>query len=204
MSLGLFFDYLGVRPNAEKAADAAMTINMDFGDQGGLYLLQLENGVLNNTAGVKAENADATVTLSRSTLDGIMLGEETFRAGPEQRRPEGRWRFRQAGGAGLLPRHLPVLVQHRHALSGIEPAALVAGSSCGCFAAKSRLAERQVRPAGAPSKIDGLGEPPFRPLLARRLKPVQAPDALDPLHLEAREDHPANQTSRVPMAVGGV
>ncbi len=78
MSLGLFFDYLGVRLNAEKAADAAMTLNMDFGDQGGLYLLQLENGVLNNTAGVKAENADATVPLSWSTLDGIMLGEETL------------------------------------------------------------------------------------------------------------------------------
>lgn len=78
MSLDLFFDYLGVRLNAEKAAGATMTINMDFGDQGGVYLLQLENGVLNNTAGVKADNADATVTLSRSTLDGIMLGEEPF------------------------------------------------------------------------------------------------------------------------------
>lgn len=78
MSLDLFFDYLGVRLNAERAGEAAMTINMDFGDGGGTYLLQLENGVLNNTAGVKAEDADATVTLSRATLDGIMLGEESF------------------------------------------------------------------------------------------------------------------------------
>lgn len=78
MSLGLFFDYLGVRLNAEKAGDAAMTINMDFGDQGGTYLLQLENGVLNNTEGVKADDADATVTLTRATLDKIALGEESF------------------------------------------------------------------------------------------------------------------------------
>jgi alkyl sulfatase BDS1-like metallo-beta-lactamase superfamily hydrolase len=78
MSLDLFFDYLGVRLDAEKAGGAKMTINMDFGDQGGTYLLQLENGVLNNTAGVKADDADASVTLTRATLDKIALGEESF------------------------------------------------------------------------------------------------------------------------------
>lgn len=75
MSLGLFFDYLGVRLNAEKAADAKMKLNFDFGDQGGKYLVELENGVLNNTADGEAKDADTTITLSRDTLNSIVLGE---------------------------------------------------------------------------------------------------------------------------------
>jgi alkyl sulfatase BDS1-like metallo-beta-lactamase superfamily hydrolase len=75
MSLGLFFDYLGVRLNAEKAADAKMKLNFDFGDQGGKYLVELENGVLNNTAEGEANDADTSISLSRDTLDSIVLGE---------------------------------------------------------------------------------------------------------------------------------
>lgn len=77
MSLDLFFDYLGVRLNAEKAGDTNITLNFDFGSDG-KYLVELENGVLNNTAGKQAEGADATVTLDRGTLDSIVLGEATL------------------------------------------------------------------------------------------------------------------------------
>jgi alkyl sulfatase BDS1-like metallo-beta-lactamase superfamily hydrolase len=75
MTLDLFFDYLGVRLNAPKAGKAKAKLNFDFGDSGGPYLVELENGVLNHTAGRQAEDADATVTLSRDTLNGIILGE---------------------------------------------------------------------------------------------------------------------------------
>lgn len=75
MTLDLFFDYLGVRLNAPKAGDAKAKLNFDFGSSGGPYLVELENGVLNHTAGRQADNADATVTLSRDTLNGIILGE---------------------------------------------------------------------------------------------------------------------------------
>ena len=75
MTLDLFFDYLGVRLNGPKAANASARLNFDFGRAGGTYLVELENGVLNHTAGAKAENADATVTLSRDTLNRIILGE---------------------------------------------------------------------------------------------------------------------------------
>ncbi|MGE3292412.1 MAG: alkyl/aryl-sulfatase [Geminicoccaceae bacterium] len=75
MTLDLFFDYLGVRLNAPKAGDATAKLNFDFGRSGGTYLVELENGVLNHTAGRQAEDADATVTLSRDTLNGIILGE---------------------------------------------------------------------------------------------------------------------------------
>jgi len=78
MSLNLFFDYLGVRLNAEKAGNAHVKINFDFGDNGGVYLVELENGVLNHTEGMKAADADATVTLSRETLDNIVLQQTTL------------------------------------------------------------------------------------------------------------------------------
>jgi alkyl sulfatase BDS1-like metallo-beta-lactamase superfamily hydrolase len=78
MSLDLFFDYLGVRLNREKAGDAHITLNFDFGEKDGKYLVELENGVLNNTKSLQAEKADATVTLSRDVLNGIMLGDTTL------------------------------------------------------------------------------------------------------------------------------
>lgn len=78
MSLDLFFDYLGVRLNSQKAGDTKLTFNFDFGEKDGKYLLQLENGVLNNTAGRQADNADATITLTRDSLNGIVLGETTL------------------------------------------------------------------------------------------------------------------------------
>jgi alkyl sulfatase BDS1-like metallo-beta-lactamase superfamily hydrolase len=79
MSLGLFFDYLGVRLNSEKAGDAQITLNFDFGDRDGKYLVELENGVLNNTAGVQADSADATIKLSRDTLNDIVLQQTTLK-----------------------------------------------------------------------------------------------------------------------------
>jgi alkyl sulfatase BDS1-like metallo-beta-lactamase superfamily hydrolase len=75
MSLDMFFDYLGVRLNGPKAADAHIVFNFDFGDQGGKYLVELSNGVLNHTADAQAEKPDATITLSRDMLNKIILGQ---------------------------------------------------------------------------------------------------------------------------------
>ncbi|WP_395664545.1 alkyl/aryl-sulfatase [Methylocella sp.] len=72
MSVEMFLDYLGVRLNAQKAGDAKAKLNFDLGKDG-LYFVELENGVLNHTAGRKAADADATVTLSRDTLNNIIL-----------------------------------------------------------------------------------------------------------------------------------
>lgn len=75
MTPEMFFDYLSVRVDRSKAGDAKMALNFDFGNSGGKYLLELENGVLNHTEGRQADNADATVTLSRNTLNKIILQE---------------------------------------------------------------------------------------------------------------------------------
>jgi alkyl sulfatase BDS1-like metallo-beta-lactamase superfamily hydrolase len=77
MTPEMFFDYLGIRLDSEAAGDAAITLNVDLGDEGGQHVLELQNGVLNNTAGTQADDADATLTLSRDTLNRMILGEAT-------------------------------------------------------------------------------------------------------------------------------
>ena len=79
MTPEMFFDYLAVHINGQKAADAKMVLNFDFGDDGGKYKIELENGVLNHTANVEDTNADATIGLSRDALNRIVLKEETLK-----------------------------------------------------------------------------------------------------------------------------
>ena len=71
--------------------------------------------MLNHTADRQADDADATVTLSRDTLNEIILERDQARGRDRLRRRQGQRRPGEAGGGGLLPRHLRVLVQHRHA-----------------------------------------------------------------------------------------
>ena len=78
MTLEMFFDYLSVRLDRPKAGEAQFMLNFDFGDTGGKYLVELENGVLTHTANRASDQAEATITLSRPTLDKIMLKETTL------------------------------------------------------------------------------------------------------------------------------
>lgn len=78
MTVDMFFDYLGVRLDSGRAGDAHITLNFDFGDPEGTYVVELVNGVLNHTAGVQADAADAKVTLSRDALSNIMLQQTTL------------------------------------------------------------------------------------------------------------------------------
>ncbi|WP_219376979.1 alkyl/aryl-sulfatase [Citrobacter sp. Colony322] len=79
MSPEMFFDYLAVHINGEKAANAQAVFNVDLGADGGKYKLELENGVLNHSADAQASNADASITLNRATLNKIILKEESLK-----------------------------------------------------------------------------------------------------------------------------
>jgi len=79
MTPEMFFDYLALHINGEKAADLKSVLNVDFGGEDGMYKLELENGVLNHTAGVRDEKADATINMSRDTMNKILLREETLK-----------------------------------------------------------------------------------------------------------------------------
>jgi alkyl sulfatase BDS1-like metallo-beta-lactamase superfamily hydrolase len=68
------FDYFGVRLNGEKAAGKKLTLNLTFTDLKKNYALIVENGTL-NYAKRHVPNADASLTLTKRTLDRIQLGE---------------------------------------------------------------------------------------------------------------------------------
>jgi len=72
LPLDSFFDLLGVRLNGPRAEGKTMLINWTFADIGEKYALNLENSALTFTRGV-AEGAQASLTLTRATLDTIIL-----------------------------------------------------------------------------------------------------------------------------------
>nr|WP_225776957.1 alkyl sulfatase dimerization domain-containing protein [Pseudomonas sp. Marseille-Q3773] len=74
----LFFDYLGVRVDAFKAADSDLSINWRFTDLGEDYALTLRNGVLTHRDLTRHPQADVQVSMSKRTLDRIALKQTGF------------------------------------------------------------------------------------------------------------------------------
>ena len=79
MDLDLFFDYLAMRLNGEKADGKKIGINLDFTDLKMQYALEMENGVLNHTEGRVLKSPDTSLTLTRDTLNKIMLKQTTLK-----------------------------------------------------------------------------------------------------------------------------
>ena len=71
-------ELMAVRLNGPKAAGKSVVMNIDFTDTQEKYLLEMENGVLNYTADKQAKKADATLILTRSALNEVLMGESTL------------------------------------------------------------------------------------------------------------------------------
>jgi alkyl sulfatase BDS1-like metallo-beta-lactamase superfamily hydrolase len=78
LGLETYLDYLAVRLNGPKAAGKIMTFNVDMPDRKQKFVIYVENGVMNYTLGKQVDNPDATITLNRSVLDDINLGQTTM------------------------------------------------------------------------------------------------------------------------------
>ena len=78
MDLDLFFDYLAVRLNGERAEGLRLTVDWIFPDLGRTYVLALENSALTYLPDRRGDRPDATVTLARPVLDQLVLRETTF------------------------------------------------------------------------------------------------------------------------------
>ncbi|MBA4696603.1 MAG: MBL fold metallo-hydrolase [Legionella sp.] len=78
MSVDLFFDYLGVKLNGEKASHTVLTLNFVFPDIHAKYLLELNNGSLHHIQGYQSSHADATITINREILNQIILKQKTI------------------------------------------------------------------------------------------------------------------------------
>ena len=75
LNLDLFFDFLGVRLNGDKAEGKTIVVNWAFPDTSERYALTLQNCALTYLADRHAEAADATVTLDRAVLNRVILRE---------------------------------------------------------------------------------------------------------------------------------
>jgi len=75
MSLDLFFDYLAVRLDGQRAEGRRLVIDWVFADLGQRYALNLENCALTYLADRRSERPDATVTLERAVLTRLLLRE---------------------------------------------------------------------------------------------------------------------------------
>jgi len=80
MTLDLFFDYLAVRLNGERADGERSVLNWIFPDLDRRYVLTLQNCALTYLAERQAERPDATITLARPVLDRLVLRELTIEA----------------------------------------------------------------------------------------------------------------------------
>ncbi len=74
----MFFDYLAVRINGERAEGMQLRLDWVMTDTGRSYALNLENSALTVRNGRRPEAALATVSMERATLDAILLRKSDF------------------------------------------------------------------------------------------------------------------------------
>jgi alkyl sulfatase BDS1-like metallo-beta-lactamase superfamily hydrolase len=75
LTVPLFFDYLAVRLNADKAAGKSITINWVFPDLKQRYAMTLNNSALTYRADAAHAGPTATVSLSKAVLTNIFSGK---------------------------------------------------------------------------------------------------------------------------------
>jgi linear primary-alkylsulfatase len=86
LPLDMYFDFMAIRLDGDKAAGKSIVLNWVFSDTKQEYVLNLENSALTCVPDAQAENPDATLTLTRATLDEISLQKITFAAALESGR----------------------------------------------------------------------------------------------------------------------
>jgi linear primary-alkylsulfatase len=75
MTTGQFLDFLGVRMDASKAGDLTFIANLVTPDNGEKYVVELSNSTLTNIEGFQADEPDLTITIDRTDLEAVMMGQ---------------------------------------------------------------------------------------------------------------------------------
>jgi alkyl sulfatase BDS1-like metallo-beta-lactamase superfamily hydrolase len=75
MSVARFFDAMATRLNGPKAVDTSLTLNFIFTDLDESYVVTVENAVLSHRQAPPAENANATVSLTRDLWLRMATGQ---------------------------------------------------------------------------------------------------------------------------------
>jgi alkyl sulfatase BDS1-like metallo-beta-lactamase superfamily hydrolase len=78
LSLDQIFDFLAVRVDADKADGKRIRLRWHFTDTGQTYVLNLENSALTYLPGDESSAVDASLTLTRTTFNAILLKQTSF------------------------------------------------------------------------------------------------------------------------------
>ncbi|MBV4484768.1 MBL fold metallo-hydrolase [Pseudomonas sp. SWRI153] len=89
MSTELWLEYLGISLDGSKVAGERFIFNLKTPDNGEQFVVELSNSTLTSIKGQQAENADLTITLDRSALEGVMARKTGF----DQLVKDGKARF---------------------------------------------------------------------------------------------------------------
>jgi len=74
MPLDMFFDYLGVRLNGDRAAGETVNFNLELTDTGETLTWGVENAAIHYSVGRKHPEPDASLTMTRTMLNEVMMG----------------------------------------------------------------------------------------------------------------------------------
>jgi alkyl sulfatase BDS1-like metallo-beta-lactamase superfamily hydrolase len=78
MPMEMFFDYLGVRLNGDRAAGLALGFNIELTDTKENYVLGVENSAIHYSKGRKLPSPDASIAISRADFNDVILGAATM------------------------------------------------------------------------------------------------------------------------------
>src|SRR5712672_66444 len=112
---GQLWDVLGVRLNGPRAEGKHIVLNWNFTDTGETFALTLENCALTYAEGVQADNADASFTLERGTLDEVIARQTSF--------PEaiGAGKIKSTGNAMRLAELMSLMDELPRMFESVEP-----------------------------------------------------------------------------------
>jgi alkyl sulfatase BDS1-like metallo-beta-lactamase superfamily hydrolase len=78
MPTELWLEYLAIRLDSRKAEGSHFVLNLLTPDNGQQFVVELSNAVLTSIKGQQAANPDLTLTLNRTDLEPVMMGQATF------------------------------------------------------------------------------------------------------------------------------
>jgi alkyl sulfatase BDS1-like metallo-beta-lactamase superfamily hydrolase len=126
MSTNLLLDFLAIRVDSTKAKGLRFTINLFTPDNEEKFILELSNATLTSCQGFLLPQADLSIEVKRSDLEGIMSGQTTLAA------LAGEGKAKLEGDVAVVRQLQAVLVTFSAdfpILPGTKPAAPAAGSA---------------------------------------------------------------------------
>jgi alkyl sulfatase BDS1-like metallo-beta-lactamase superfamily hydrolase len=78
MTTDLWLDFLAIRLDSRKAEGTRFVMNLSTPDTGEQYVVELSNSTLTNIKGYQAEKPDFAITIDRSELERVMIGQATL------------------------------------------------------------------------------------------------------------------------------